>query len=158
MEAINADPELVVNGHCGGQRLTLALSPRPWSPSLMTTASTSSWMPQVGQCKVKAGSSIRRALNQRSGKATAPSKFDRDYFAFRCMLHSATLFTIMHGHIYTNIRQYVNFYLDNNKPPSIDSSKAGTLAVRKGQDVTNVQVEFPSQVRQLWSTFHFLSA
>ncbi|KAF8663570.1 hypothetical protein AX16_000914 [Volvariella volvacea WC 439] len=81
----------------------------------MATASSSSWMPFRGKCPVQIGTSLTKSLNARSGNP-AKSKFDRDFYAFKY----------------------------NLKPPSIDTSKPGTLHVKQGQESTSVQVEYSS--------------
>lgn len=44
---------------------------------------------------------------------------------------------------------------DNFKPPSIDSTKPGTIEVKRGQDSTSVIIEHPSsQVRHGWPNCH----
>ncbi|KAI0952024.1 hypothetical protein AcV7_007953 [Taiwanofungus camphoratus] len=81
----------------------------------MTTAASTSWMPASGRHSVSIGSSLGRALKARkSGSAPKATKIpDRDFYSFRY----------------------------NFKPESVDSTKPGTIEVRRGKDTTSVTVE-----------------
>ncbi|KAF9448463.1 hypothetical protein P691DRAFT_759887 [Macrolepiota fuliginosa MF-IS2] len=83
-------------------------------------ASTStSWMPTQGKFQVTIGSSLGRALKARKQGGTPPATNpkrnlpDKDFHSFKY----------------------------NFKPPSIDSTKAGSIEVKKGKDKTQVAVE-----------------
>ncbi|KAJ3571189.1 hypothetical protein NP233_g3919 [Leucocoprinus birnbaumii] len=86
----------------------------------MATTSTS-WMPTQGRVPVKVGTSLNRALKARKQGGTPPAAApkrlpDRDFYSFRY----------------------------NFKPPAIDSSKSGTIEVKKGKEKTQVVVEHSS--------------
>ncbi|OJA07758.1 hypothetical protein AZE42_02999, partial [Rhizopogon vesiculosus] len=76
------------------------------------------WMPTTGRHPVTVGTSLRRALKARKG--TAPPKRsnlpDKDFYSFRY----------------------------NFKPESIDSSKSGTVEVKRGKESTSITLERPS--------------
>ncbi|KAL0949017.1 hypothetical protein HGRIS_009112 [Hohenbuehelia grisea] len=79
-----------------------------------------SWMPAMGRHKVNIGSSLGRALKARKGGSAPTTKRsnlpDRDFYSFRY----------------------------NRKPPSVDTSKPGTIDVNRGKEATKVTVEHPS--------------
>jgi len=74
-----------------------------------------SWMPASGRHPVGIGSSLGRALKARKGAPPAKRANlpDRDFYSFRY----------------------------NFKPESIDSSKPGTIDIKRGRDSTSVTVE-----------------
>jgi len=85
----------------------------------MTTMASNSWMPTHGRRKVDVGKSLGRALKARKGTPAATKRStipDRDFYSFRY----------------------------NFKPPSIDSTKPGTIEVKRGQNSTSVTVEHAS--------------
>ena len=57
--------------------------PIPIPPPM--SSSSNDWLPLTGKHPVDAGSTLKKALQ--GGDSTAKSKFDRNYFAFRCMCH-----------------------------------------------------------------------
>lgn len=83
----------------------------------MATTDTQ-WMPTTGRHSVAIGTSLRRALKARKG--VAPPKRsnlpDKDFYSFRY----------------------------NFKPESIESSRSGTIEVKRGKDLTSVTLERPS--------------
>ncbi|KAJ7265891.1 RNA polymerase II transcription elongation factor-domain-containing protein [Mycena haematopus] len=78
-----------------------------------------SWIPQ-GTHEVQIGPSLNKALKARKGgpppqvKRTGPP--EKDFYSFRY----------------------------NRKPPSLDTTKPGTIEVSRGKDTTTVVVEHPS--------------
>ncbi|KAJ7087283.1 RNA polymerase II transcription elongation factor-domain-containing protein [Mycena belliarum] len=78
-----------------------------------------SWIPQ-GRHEVQIGPSLNKALKARRGAAPPPAKRtgppEKDFYSFRY----------------------------NFKPPTVDSTKPGTIELTRGQDATNVSVEHPS--------------
>ncbi|KAJ7762759.1 RNA polymerase II transcription elongation factor-domain-containing protein [Mycena maculata] len=82
-------------------------------------SSSNSWIPH-GRHEVQIGPSLNRALKARKGGPPPPAKRtgppEKDFYSFRY----------------------------NFKPPSVDTTKPGTIEVSRGKDATTVSVEHPS--------------
>ncbi|KAK7471216.1 hypothetical protein VKT23_002625 [Stygiomarasmius scandens] len=81
-------------------------------------STSSSWTPLPGRHKVNVGSSLNRALRARKGSAPPPKRNnlpERDFYSVRYAF----------------------------KPSSIDSTKPGSLEVKRGNDGNNITVEHP---------------
>ncbi|KAJ7477213.1 RNA polymerase II transcription elongation factor-domain-containing protein [Mycena galericulata] len=91
-------------------------------------SSSNSWIPH-GRHEVQIGPSLNRALKARKGGAPPPAKRsgppEKDFYSFRY----------------------------NFKPPSVDTTKPGTIEVSRGKDASNVNVEHPSS--QLGESYVF---
>ncbi|THV00565.1 hypothetical protein K435DRAFT_776490 [Dendrothele bispora CBS 962.96] len=113
-------------------------------------STSSSWAPSPGRHKVNVGSSLSRALKARKGSAPPPKRNnlpDRDFYSVRC----TTLFLWLGA-------LGLRWSLDAFKPSSIDSTKPGSLDVRRGNDGGSaVTVEHPiTQARLLSQNFSFV--
>ena len=120
----------------------------------MTTNLNASWMPAHGRHRVNIGTSLGRALKARKGAAAATKRNnlpDRDFYSFRCrFLLPPLLVSLLKAFVIS----------DNFKPPSIDSTKPGTIDIKRGKDSTSVSVELSSSqvsvVAAFWSLIsHF---
>ncbi|PSS36876.1 hypothetical protein PHLCEN_2v1304 [Hermanssonia centrifuga] len=84
-------------------------------------ATPATWVPQSGTFDVAVGISLRRALKARTGGPLKNSKLPEHDVVFDEGLLRGTV--------------------DNFKPESVDSTKPGTIEVKRGKDSTSVTVE-----------------
>lgn len=113
----------------------------------MASATDTSWYPTLGRHAVSVGPSLGRALKARKGvappaKAKRANLPDREFYSFRCEWNS-NLPDLLNGiHSYGRV--------DNFQPDSIDSSRPGTIDMKRGSGSTSITVERPST--QVWTS------